>query len=539
MAIPKEPRQIMINLMYLVLTAMLALNVSAEIMNAFWDLNNSLEESNALTSESVKATEQGIQPILEKKPKLREPLNAGIKEVRNEVSALVDYIEEIKVFLIDETGNKNGTVDEEDFYNGLPRGKKNKDLTTRYLVEEGKGEELMERVNEAKAKLIAVFEKTLQDEDVQAEAKLTDSEIEARIKNINENITLGIDESWRDKADKDKKTWSDYKFKQMPIVATLPVLTKIQTDARSAEATLVNKMAELVGGREIKLNKFFPVMNAKKGYVIRGEKFEAEVSIGAYSSEFAKTSSISINGKSIPLNDEGKGTYSEIANSYGKQNLRLTANVKNPLTGETFTESSEFEYEVGERSATVSADKMNVFYIGVDNPISVAVAGASSNQVKVSGSGVTVKGNNGKYIVTAKKPTNDAKISVSAPGINKSFDFRVKRIPDPVPTLGRGPNKNGGSMGSGEFKAQLGLAAVLENFDFEAKCNVQGYNLTRVAKRQDPVEAVNPGPRYQGRAKNLVAQAKPGDIYYFDNVKVRCPGDSAGRRLPSITFKIK
>ena len=133
MALPKEPRQIMINLMYLVLTAMLALNVSAEIMNAFWDLNTSLQKSNTLTSEGVNQTKLGIQGILEKKPKLQEPLNAGIDEVREEVNTLVSYIDEVKDYLIDQSGNKDGVVDENDMDKGLPKGKKNKDLTTRYL----------------------------------------------------------------------------------------------------------------------------------------------------------------------------------------------------------------------------------------------------------------------------------------------------------------------------------------------------------------------------------------------------------------------
>ena len=541
MALPKEPRQIMINLMYLVLTAMLALNVSAEIMNAFWDLNTSLVESNHLSKQSVDATKLGIQGILDKKPKLKEPLNAGIDEVRSEVSSLVDFVEGIKTHLIDQTGNKNGSVDEGDFNHGLPKGKKNKDITTRYLVlEDKKGDELMTKVNEVRDKLLAVYKNTLMNPDVQAEAKLTEKEVADRIANINDNIALGIDDSWKEKADETKKTWSDYKFGHMPVVAALPVLTKIQTDARNAEATLVNKMAELVGGREIKLNKFFPVMNAKKGYIIKGEKFEAEVTIGAYSSEFAKTSRITVNGKSIPLNAQGKGTFTETASSYGKRKLKLTANVTNPLTGEKFSESSEFEYEVGERSATVSADKMNVFYIGVDNPVSVAVAGASSNQVKVraSGGGSSINGRNGKYTVRVTTP-GDVKITVSAPGINKTFPFRSKRIPDPIPMLGKGPSAKGGAMKSGEFKAQLGLAAILEGFDFDAKCKLDGFILTKVAKRQDPVEAQNRGARYNGRAANLVKSAKPGDIFYFDNVKARCPGDRAGRKLSSITFKIR
>ena len=201
--------------------------------------------------------------------------------------------------------------------------------------------------------------------------------------------------------------------------------------------------------------------------------------------------------------------------------------------------NSEFEYEVGVRSASVSADKMNVFYIGVDNPVSVSVAGAPSNSVKATCSGCNMNGSGGKFNVTVSKP-GDITINVTAEGFPSTpFKFRGKRIPNPVPVLGAGPNKNGGLMGNGEFKAQQGLAAILEGFDFDAKCQIQGYELTRVAKRQDPVSSVNPGARYGGDAKRLVNAAKPGDTYYFDKVKARCPGDSAGRKLPSIVFKIK
>ena len=179
---------------------------------------------------------------------------------------------------------------------------------------------------------------------------------------------------------------------------------------------MVNKLAELVGGRELKLNKFFPVMNAKKGYVIKGEKFEAEVAIGAFSSEFAKTSTISVNGQRIKLNAEGKGTFSETTNSTGKKKLKLTANVVNPLSGEKMSGNSEFEYEVGVRSASVSADKMNVFYIGVDNPVSVSVAGAPSNSVKATCSGCSMNGSGGKYNVTLTKP-GDITVNVTADGL--------------------------------------------------------------------------------------------------------------------------
>jgi len=554
MSIPKEPRQLMINLMYLVLTALLALNVSAEVMNAFFDLDKSLKVSNKLTSDGVKSTKAGIQTLLDKKPKLKEPLNNGIDAINTEVEAFVSYIDDVYAKLIDGSGNNDGVVDENDYIKndlaaGKPLGKKNKDITTRLLVlgdpttgEEPYGPIIEGKVAELKAKLIKIYSETIRNKDVMTEGKLKKEEVEERIAAIIASIPLQVEtpeEILAKSKDGKQKTWAEYKFKQMPLAAVMPSLTKLQTDARNAQGTMVNKLAELVGGRELKLDKFFPVMNAKKGYVIKGEKFEAEVAIGAFSSEFAKTSTISVNGQRIKLNAEGKGTFSETTSSTGKKKLKLVANVVNPLSGEKMSGNSEFEYEVGVRSASVSADKMNVFYIGVDNPVSVSVAGAPSNSVKATCSGCNMTGSGGKYTVTVSKP-GDIKINVSAQGFPSTpFAFRGKRIPNPTPVLGAGPNKNGGAMGNGEFKAQQGLAAILEGFDFDAKCNIQGYELTRVAKRQDPVSATNPGARYGGDAKRLVGAAKPGDTYYFDKVKARCPGDSAGRKLPSIVFKIK
>ena len=100
MSIPKEPRQLMINLMYLVLTALLALNVSAEVMNAFFDLDKSLKVSNKLTSDGVKSTKEGIQPLLDKKPKLKEPLNEGIDAINTEVEEFISYIDDVYASLL-------------------------------------------------------------------------------------------------------------------------------------------------------------------------------------------------------------------------------------------------------------------------------------------------------------------------------------------------------------------------------------------------------------------------------------------------------
>jgi gliding motility-associated protein GldM len=560
MSIPKEPRQLMINLMYLVLTALLALNVSAEVMNAFKTIDDSLQSTNNTTTNAIDKQQESLNALLQDESKAKfKPLGDGVKNVRDIISGFMSYVDDIKVKLIDESGNQNGSIDEGDYvYPGTPKeiikGKKNKDVTTRLMVTGNNGQmtpigdELEGKIKETRQALIDAYTEVLSDEENaktfgfrtpagDVDATAVQQEIDAFVN----NISLNIDENWKDKAGKDKNTWAAYRFKQMPVLPVLSLLTTFQADAKNAEALAVSKLSALAGGKEIVFNSFFPVINAKKAYVIKGEKFEAEISLGAYSSDIPPENiTLTLNGSRLPVKEDGKAEYSTTANSYGANTLNLKAVVLNPLTGETTEGTSVFEYEVGERSAAVSADKMNVFYIGVDNPVSVSVAGVSSNKIQVSAKGCNIKKSGQGYVVTATKPTpigSEAAVVVAAEGMpSRSFPFRVKRIPDPVARLSK---SSGGAIGNGEFKAQGGVGAFLDNFDFEATCKIQGYNLVYVAKRQDPVEAVNRGARYNDKSKRLVNRAKPGDIYYFDNVKALCPGDPAGRKINSMVFKIK
>ena len=94
-------------------------------------------------------------------------------------------------------------------------------------------------------------------------------------------------------------------------------------------------------------------------------------------------------------------------------------------------------------------------------------------------------------------------------------------------------------MGNGEFKAQGGISAVLENFDFDAKCDMVGFEFTYYPKRQDPIVVSNSGARWGGQAADMVNKAKPGDAYFFDDIKCKCPGDIAARNIGSIAIKIR
>lgn len=537
MSIPKEPRQLMINLMYLVLTAMLALNVSAEIINAFFALDKGNQHAMSIVNKQLDATEQGLDALLADDSKQRfKPIVPAVDNIRKTTKELIGYIDELRDKLIDEGGDRNGQNDEGDYIEShghlVPKGKKDKDITTRILVDGGKGKELEEKILNAKKVLLEAYIKLLREHGENFDLKK--EEVEQKIKNLEKNITLGIDEEWKHS---DKKSWAEFKFRQMPLAAVLPLLSQIQSNARSAEATMVNDLAAVAGGKTVEIDQFFPVINAQKSYVIKGEPFKAEISLGSYSSQLDPSNiQLTVNGSPLKIGADGKAILTQQTSSTGSKKLTLGCKVTNPLTGEVKTGTSVFEYEVGMRSAAVSADRMNVFYIGVDNPITLTAAGVPSTQLKATCSGAQMTGSGAKRIVRVSRQGR-AVISLSGGGLEKTdFEFRVKKIPDPIVKLGR---KVDGSMKSGEFRAQLGLLPTLENFDFEATCKIQSYTLYYTRKREDPVKIEGRGGRFSGKVAQAVRQAKPGDSYAFTEVKAKCPGDPTSRRVNGLSFTIR
>lgn len=490
MSIPKEPRQLMVNLMYLVLTAMLALNVSAEVLQAFFTMDESLGESNRLVEGSNQQLVNAIGEQAEAYAQFR-PYKEKAAQAQVISKEFNDYMASLRELLLKEAGGPG-----ED---GLPLRKADKDIPTRLFLNEGRGEDLRKKVEETRQKLLALVD-----------------EEDAR-KQLSERIPLKISALPKDT---DKKSWEQFTFQQMPVAAVVPILTKFQNDARVAETALLNHFASKMNVT-VKPDKFAPVIAADKSYVIRGEEFTGEIFLAAYSST-ADNIAVSVDGKPLQVRD-GKAVFVSNPNSIGTKEHEMAIRLTNPLTGEAETYRKQFSYEVGDRSVTVSADQMNVMYMGVENPISVVAAGIPSGQMKVVADGVTLtsKGN-GKFMATPQRP-GKATVTVSGGGLKPtSFEYRVKRIPDPVMMMSK---HKGGRISVAEFKAQTGIYPMLEGFDFNAKCDVQGFNVVRVRKG-DAVEAPNRTGKFGSEVQRLQEAAQRGDIFYFEKIKVKCPGDN-------------
>ncbi len=504
MSIPKEPRQLMVNLMYLVLTALLALNVSAEILNAFSTIDRGLGESSQVVSHANGQIFAAISSQADAYTQF-EPFREKADEAMKITDAFVKEVEQLKQQIIEAAGG----LDEE----GKPVRKTDKDIPTRILLNEGKGAALKIEVEKTRENLLNLLPEQ-QRVALAAGIPLQIAEVPAK---------------------SDKNTWEQYTFQQMPVVAVLPILSKLQNDARIAETTLLNFYLEETNVGSIKPDQYIPMIAADQSYVIRGEPYRGEIVLAAYSST-ADNISVSVDGRTLPV-ENGKAIFTSNPSSLGTKKHRMSIELTNPVTGEKEHFERDFSYEVGERSVAVSAEKMNVFYVGVDNPVAISVAGVPSGQVNVSANGVSLqKLDNNHYLAKADRP-GEASITVSGGGLEPStFKYRVKRIPDPVIRLG---TKSGGILSAAELKAHRGLIPVLEGFDFDATCRIQSFNIARVPKNDDVQTASNNGGAFESRTKAIIDRADHGDVFYFDEIKVRCPGDSYSREVNGLIFRIR
>lgn len=218
--------------------------------------------------------------------------------------------------------------------------------------------------------------------------------------------------------------------------------------------------------------------------------------------------------------------------------LKLRAFVPGVLLGWATAILFAFTYHLEEPACVIGLDKMNVFYCGIDNPVSILVRGVPEADVRIDVSdGLTInKDGNMHYIVRANTPGEGA-ITISGGKLQPvTFKYFVKRFPDPVALLGAAHRAS--TIGSGEFKAQGGLAAVMSAL-FCGNCEMVSYKVSRLRNGQLLAEATNKGARYEAAAQVIINAAQPGDMYIFDEVRARCPGDISARVLEGLTFMIK
>lgn len=508
MALPKEPRQKMINLMYLVLTALLALNVSAEILNAFKTVDNSLQKSSSVVMQSTANYMTSLQDKLNK-PETKAKASIWLPKAQaaqQQTATIYNYINNLK----------NDLLKEADFDASDSSFKEdNLEASTRLLVENGKGKELLQKLTDYRTALLGI-----------------DPEISKEF-----SSNLPIDLTMPKTNSIGNNTWEAAYFRMTPTVAALTLLSKFQNDVKASENRIVGFCHNQVGAVDIPFDTYTPLVSSSAQYLMDGQEIEIVAGLGAFNSQ--KKPIISIGGSSVALGPDGLARQKFVANGVGQKTMNVTINYTDQ-DGNAKTETKTIEYVVGSPTGiSVSADAVKVLYIGLENPISITggLKGSESIQPSISQGNLTKKGS-GQYIATVST-TGTAVISVkTSDGKTENFNFKVRNVPNPTPKVGRSA---GGRVSANEFKAQIGLRADLEEFIFDGvKYEVTGYTVICTGKGFEsigPQVAENTGAAFSGEARRFIDMTKPGSSVIFDRIKVQGPGGS--RTLPqTVAFNL-
>jgi gliding motility-associated protein GldM len=514
MALPKEPRQKMINMMYLVLTALLALNVSSEILNAFVTVNGSIKKSNDLITDKNKLTYESFAEKL-KDPQTQAQAAAWAPkadEAKKLSAELFDYIEQVKAELEKEAGSHESHGVKEINADNL-------DATSRLMDTKGKGKELYGKLGEFKKQMIALLG--------------NDPQVAHFQKSL--PIDLNVPQSKAgNKYGDDVNGWTQSYFHMTPAIAGLTILSKFQNDVKNSEAQLVDYFHSKIGEVKLVYNKFQAIATSNTTYAMPGDDVEITAGVGAFSD--AAKPKITINGQSMPLTADGTAIFKTKASGTGERPVNVVIEFQKP-DGSTERVTKTIKYTVGVPSgASIFLEKMNVLYIGVDNPLTISGGSVGAEKTRVSfPDGSIVKGAGGHYIAKPSKP-GMSKIIVNADGKNFEFPMRLKYLPPPTGFIG---SKKGGSISSAEFKAIGAVIAKLEDSDFEAPYKVLNYRLGAVGGPiQLYTEAVNEGNRWTGQAASLVTRSGPGTRIFIDAIQVIGP-DGRKREIPGMQFSLK
>ena len=511
MALPKEPRQKMINLMYLVLTALLALNVSAEILNAFKTVNNSLTAASFTLDKKNKNIFSSFDAAINDasthdRAVIWAPKAKQASTLANQTVAYIQALEK-RVLAAADYSSKDSSFREDDL-----------EAATRVMTDPGKaGDSLRQELAKLKTALLNL-----------------DPSIKQQFQN-----SLPIDLTIAKTNNKANQTdWAASYFYMTPSVAAITILSKFENDVKNSEAMIVDYCYQQVGAVKMVFNKYEPLVGQSSNYLMPGQELTITAGIGAYNNTPETQPKITIDGVPIALNANGVAEYKTTVGSSGSYTKNVVVSYFNQSTGKQEQVSYPLTYSVGSPTgASVSADAVKVFYVGLDNPISVSGGNVGDEKVSVQCTNLAsplTKTAPGKYIVRPARAGTPAVVTVIADGKPSTFEFKVKDVPDPVAKVG--VNK-GGRMPVNDFKAQFGVRADLENFVFEGvRFNVTGYTIVLTGAGFPVLQFQQVKGATFDPVRTLIEKAKPGTTVTIDEITVAGPGGT--RKLPPIVFNL-
>jgi len=530
----ETPRQKMIAMMYLFLTAMLALNVSKEILDAFLVVNDSMESTNESLTAKIQEEYAEFENQYTMNPNKVGPYWERAKNVREEAVSLVNYLNYIKYKLVEVNEQKDSLEIMNLYYidtiiNGVHKKvlnlpsvdtKDKYNATTHYLVRENKKGEAYKMSERMQVYRDTVLNVMGLPENSTKVGLITNRE------GLQYRNAGGV-----------KQDWEQHNFYHTILAADITIINKIIAEVRSAEFNALNYLYASVSEKDFKFDNIAAKIIPKSTYVFQGQDYEAEVLVAAYDSK-TELKSFVLQGAS-ELTDKNIGRAVEKIGEDGTVKLKFSTHkegehkyagvieIRDPVTDQIVKYKYSGGYYVAPPSLTVAPLKMNVFYVGVDNPVSISAAGISKDQINPVISMGKLKKNGADWIVRIdKKPKGNsiATVSASAKINDKVFqlgksEFRVKRVPSPNAEIA------GMTDGKIDKNVLLGSSAIIPNmkgFEFDIYFIIKSYRFGAIING-DWFEKNIKGNVFTEEVAKIIRNGKRKQKFFFDNIQATGP----------------
>lgn len=498
-----SPRQKMINLMYIVLTAMLALNVSNDVLNGFSQVEEGLKRSNrTITARNMQMMAQ-LQAFYNEDPERGLPLLNSGNEVRNVTDSLYDYIDQLKIMIVKEADGPAGDVDH-------IKNRDNLDAANVVMLspDTKRGTDLRMRINRFKS----FVSKFIDDPD--------------KLKNIEQALTTEPFKANNDISS--NKTWEETMFENMPTVAAISLLSKLQNDVRYAEGEVLNHLLTLTNVEDLsdlKVNWINAFVIPQSRLVMRGSKYQSQIVLAAIDS--TQRPVVYINGTRLSNN---KGLYEVTTSQSGTFDYSGYIEVVGQ-DGQLYKRDFKSSYTVIDPIATVSATMMNVFYTGIDNPVSISVPGIGNGTVNATMTNGTLTRSGDGWIARPAQVGANCEISVSVEvdGVRTNvgnYTFKARKLPDPTAYINLGQdNRYKGSkpLAKGTLLGVSGLHAAIDDGLLDIEFTVVSFETITFGSMGEAIPEVSQGSSFSERQKNSFRRMKRGTRFFITRIRATGP----------------
>ena len=499
-----SPREKMINLMYIVLTAMLALNVSSDVLNGFSQVQDGLTRSNRTITARNQALYGQLQAFNEKNPEKGKVWLDKATQVVGETDRLYDYIDSLKLQIVRVADGEDGDVTN-------IRSRDNTEAASVVMLapQGGKGKVLKARIDQYRQYVTSFLEDPEKRKNLETALSTTPPKVAG----------VSMDQ---------KKTWEETMFDNMPCIAAVTLLTKLQNDVRYAEGEVLNQMITNIDLGDLRVNLVNAFVVPDSRIVMRGTKYKAQIVLAAIDTTQRPT--VYVNGHALANNN---GIYEVGTGKAGKYDYSGWIEVLG-RDGTVTRRDFKSSYTVIDPLATISATMMNVLYAGINNPISIAVPGVPQGSISATMTNGTLTKSGDGWVAHPTKVGAECVISVTAEMDGQrtsvgSTTFKVRKLPDPSPFItykdanGQTNRFKGGKFSKALLMEARGLDAAIDDDLLNIDYKVVSFETVFVDAMGNGIPEVSNGAQFSERQKNRMRALQRGKFFLIRNVKATGP----------------